>query len=477
MKSNTVFQIGEGIIKFLQVSDTKKKMITAVDVINTHNQTDAQISQILSDYVKSHKINFADSRVTVVIPRSRAILRVMVFPSQNENEIRSMIELQVGGRIPYNIEDVEIDFQILAKTEDGYSRVAVVIIPQDIAMHYWNIFEEAKIPVSGMTISSVGLWLLYQQQPNLSDNIGVIFDLDVDRSEICLCCKTHWLTSREIPFGFDQIQKEGYVEILKQWELTHANAQVDKLTASINTVYLVSSADRSYALGIEIAKLQEDLKIQEVNLSQTLNVSKSVKWPKVITDDGVSIAALAGIGFSLAKPPIDLIPKAVRLAKQQHINQRQLIILGIWVVAALISLGLALGVGYFKKSVQLAQLDDQLHDAKLEANKVEKKLEKINEIEDLIKHRLIFTDLTNEIYRLLPAQVYLVSITISEGNTLSLQGISTSSVEINQFQQSMVDSHSFSNVNLDYVNKRVTQVGEDDYFKITCSLKSVAGQK
>ena len=41
----------------------------------------------------------------------------------------------------------------------------------------------------------------------------------------------------------------------------------------------------------------------------------------------------------------------------------------------------------------------------------------------------------------------------------------------------MVDSQSFSNVSLDYVNKRVTQQGEVDYFKITCTLKSVNGQK
>ena len=103
---------------------------------------------------------------------------------------------------------------------DGYAKVAVVIIPQEIAMRYWKIFSDSKIPVHGITISSIGLWLLYQQQPDLSDKLGAIFDLDVNHSEICLCYKTHWLTSREIPIGFAQMQRDGYVEILKQWELT-----------------------------------------------------------------------------------------------------------------------------------------------------------------------------------------------------------------------------------------------------------------
>ena len=73
----------------------------------------------------------------------------MVFPSQKQDEIRSMIDLQVGSRIPYSREEVEIDFQILSKTADGYSKVAVVIIPQEIAMRYWKIFSDAKIPVHG----------------------------------------------------------------------------------------------------------------------------------------------------------------------------------------------------------------------------------------------------------------------------------------------------------------------------------------
>ena len=106
MKSNSVFSISEGMIKFLQVSGTQKKLVTAVEVINTANQSDAQISQTLNAFVKLRKLNFAESRVTVLIQRSRVILRHMLLPSQREDEIRSMIDLQVGTRIPYVREEV-----------------------------------------------------------------------------------------------------------------------------------------------------------------------------------------------------------------------------------------------------------------------------------------------------------------------------------------------------------------------------------
>ena len=477
MKFNAVFYISEGMIKFLQVSGAQKKFVTAVDVINIAQQKDAQISQALRALVKERKLNFTESRVTILIPRSRAILRYMVFPSQKQDEISSMIDLQVGGHIPYSREEVEIGFQILSKTPDGYSKVAVVIIPQEIAMRYWNIFADSKIPVNGITISSVGLWLLYKQQPDLSDKLGAIFDLDTDHSEVCLCYKTHWLTSREIPIGFDQIQKDGCVEILKQWELTQNNAGGEKLIEPVGPVYLASSAMRANSLKLEMAKVQNELTIKEIFLTQSLAVAHGLQWPKSIIEEGVSLASLAGIAFSSDAPAIDLIPRAVKQAQVQRAYQRQLVILSIWGLAALISLGLALGMGFFRKNVLLSRLEDQLRATKHDALIVESKLKTVYDIERMIKSRLIFSDLARDIYRLLPPHVYLVDITISGGNILSLEGMSLNSAEINQFQKDMVNSSSFSNVNLDYVNKRITQQGEVDYFKITSTLKSVNGQK
>ena len=477
MKSNVVFHISEGMIKFLQVSGTQKKLVTGVDVINTGSQSDAQISQSLSTFIKQRKLNFAESRVTILIPRSSAILRSMVFPSQKQDEIRSMIDLQVGGKIPYAREEVEIDFQTLTKTADGYSKVAVVIIPQEIAMRYWKIFSDSRIPVHTISISSIGLWLLYRQQPDLSDKPGAIFDLDVHHSEVCLCYKGYWLTSREIPVGFEQMQRDGYNEILEQWELTQNNIGGEKITEGVGSVYLASTANRAYALGIEMAKAQNDLTIKEILLTQSLGLARGVQWPKAMTEDGVSVASLAGIAFSSETPPIDLTPRAVRQAQEQRIHQRQLISLGAWLTLALISLGLALSMGFLRKNVQLAHLEEQLRETKRDALQVEGQLKRVNDIEGMIKNRLIFSDLARDIYRLLPSQVYLVNIAISDGNVLSLQGVSLNSVLINQFQKAMVNDPGFSIVSLDYVNKRVTQQGEVDYFKITSTFNSVNGQK
>jgi|GEM_PF-3171559 len=478
MKSNIVFSINERTVKYLHVlTGAPKKCVAAAGIIDISDQNDSQITQSLTSFVKQRKFNFAESTVTVLIPRSRVILRHMMLPSQNEDEILSMIDLQVGSQIPYAKEEVEIGFQVLSKSPDGYSKIAVVILPQEIAARYWKIFSDSKIPIHQITISSIGLWLLYRQQSDIPDKLAAVFDIDNDHTEICLCHKSFWLTSRDIPVGQARMQQEGFAEILKQWDLTQVNTSGEKLSEPIQSVYLTGSALQAGELANEMSRIHDQLAIKEIPLTKTLSLARATQWPKSITEDGVSIAALAGIAFSNEKPPIDLIPGAVRQAQGKNIYQRQLIMTGIWAAAALISLALALGMGFLNKNFQLARLENQLRLTKQNAQSVEEQLQKINDIEGMIKNRLIFSDLAREIDRLLPAQIYLASINISNGNTLSLQGVSTNSAAINQFQKDMVNSQSFSNVDLNYVNKRVTQDGEVDYFKITCTLKNVNGQK
>lgn len=458
----------------MQVVLGPRKTASAIDVIDIDKQTDEQISETLRNYVRQKKLSFADSRVTVLLPRSRAILRHMVFPSQKDEEILAMINLQVGSHIPYVREEVEIDFQVLSRTPEGYSRVAVVIIPQEIAKRYWKIFLDAKLPVHGISISSIGLWLFYQTQ-DVPEKAGAIVDMDVDRCEICLCQKSQWLNSREISVGLSQLQQDGCAELLKQWELTQQTSSGEKIFLA--TAFLVSTSGGSPILRDELASKHPELNVKEVILEKTIPLARGVRWPAAAVEGGVSMVSLAGVALSSETPPIDLIPHEITESHRKREEQRQLIIAASWMAAALVGVGLALGVGTFRKHLELLQLQSQVDEVKRNASGVEEQSHKVDAIEALLRSRLIFSNLASDLSRMLPAQSYLVNMSVTEGNVLSMEGVSSNPVEINQFQKDMVDSRLFSHVSLDYVNKRVTQQGEVDYFKITCTYNAPQSQK
>ncbi|MBI4310047.1 MAG: pilus assembly protein PilM [Candidatus Omnitrophica bacterium] len=470
MTSTMVFHINEGTIKFLQVTGAQKKTITAFDVIAIKDLTDAQISGQLAALVKQQGLKCREARVIVLVPRARLILRHMTLPSHKESELRAMIDLQVVNHIPYAREEVEIDFQILTKTPDGYAKIVAAIIPREEAMRYWNIFTGAQIPVHCVTISSVGLWLLYKLQQDAPEQLGGIIELDANHSEICLCHKTHWLRSREIPVGLTQIQQDGNGgEFLKQLELTQGNTE----GAAGGVLYIVSTAGQTDVLSIDMAK-DQDLAVKEINLARSFSVAKNMFGSRRLMAE-VSWASLAGIAFGPYPPPVDLTPQIIRQQKRQKALRRETVVLGIWFAAALITSALALGIGLLKKNIQSGQIEKNFKAVKPEADMVERQMRQVRDIEQTFKRRLIFAGLVQEINRLLPPRLSLVSLSISDGNILTFQGISSRPGDINQLQKDMVDSPFFATVNLDYVNKRVTQDGEVNYFKITCAIKPVKG--
>lgn len=472
MKTTIVFYIDEDSIKFLQASGVQKKTVTAMDIVAINGLDDARIIERLAALSKQHKLNFRGAEVIVLIPRMNAILRHLTLPSHDQEELRSMIDLQIVNTIPYAREDVELDFQVLSKNSDGYSKVMAVIVPEEKAMRYWKLFAGARIPVTRMTLSSVGLWLLYQQQPELPAWASGIIDLDENHSEICLCRKDFWLTSREIPIGLAQMRNDDLEEFLRHWRLTCNSLAVEKnLEQPVRSVYLLSWTAQAQPLAAALGG-GPNCTVAEIDLIKRLPVSKNIVWSQAVKEKALRLAALAGVAISGQTPPVNLIPRSLTRQEQQKSSRRDLVTTGAWAAVAVIMVGLASSANIFKERVQLKRLQEQWEQLKPQADKTQRRLKQVHEMEQALAARPVFAEWAGELYRLLPPEVVLSGFSLADGNRVSLEGMSVESGDINQLQRTLADSGVFTNVNLDYVNRRV---GEDNqtfnYFKISCVVK------
>ena len=462
MKSTMIFQISEGSVKFLHI-DSNKKILQA-DIVSTGSIEEALTTQNLKNFIQQKRLKFRGARVIVVIPRSRAILRRMNLPSHQDDELRSMAALQGSGHVPYAREDVEMDFQVLRKSSDGYAQVMAVVAPKEIMLKWWKIFSEAGIPVDCMTVSSVGLWLLCSRQPALGSKLAGIIDVDSDHTEICFCYKEHWLNAREIPLGFKQMQDQGAAELLKQWDLSCTQLLNEKVTDPISAVFLAGQAERVPSLKDQLAQQQGFAPVSIMLERKPAKFSGPVSW-----------AASMGIAMGPAAVPINLMPQEIRNMQAQRSHRRELKEFLGWIAAAFILLAVSLSMGIINKNIELGSLKKKFEAAKKDSGVVEEQLRKIREIEDLFKNRRIFAEWIKAIYQILPPQLSLVSMTLSNEKILSLQGIAANATDISKLQEGMINSPLFAKVNLDYVNKRVIPEGEVNYFKITCVIKPEKG--
>lgn len=470
MKSTIVIEIDEQMIKWMAASAGAKPVITHAGLMSVDHLADDQIAKNISQQFRLNKMPYKQSRIIVMLPRSKAILRHLTLPSQDAAEIESMVGLQAVHHIPYTREEVEIGFHVLERTTDGYSKVLAVIIPHEIAMRYWRIFELAQIPVHGMTISSEGMWRYAESTGRLGGaEVLAMVDVDTQRSEICLCRKDAWLTSRDINIGHQQMSQEGPAGLIRQWDLTISNAIKEKLISRIQQVCLLSNGVSLVPLAEELRQWQE-CEVRFVDVLEGISVVKSLKWPMEWQGQSMGMAAILGMVLCAQGASINLIPTRVLQQQGDDRQKKDSVILALVSIVTVVSLILAGSMGYLRKSSQLGALEGEYRRYNKQAEAVKVRVDQIKHIENIFSHRLIVAQLIQVLYGVMPQQMSLVNITINDGQKLSINGFSTKVGNIHKLQSAMVGNRFFDQIELDYMNKRVTQDGEVNYFKITAQV-------
>jgi len=90
-----------------------------------------------------------DSRnVVFAVSGNALIIKTVSMPLMSEMELEETIEFEANQHIPYDIEDVHLDFQIMGGSEDGAEmEVALVACKRDVIEAYQQVIYEAGLTV------------------------------------------------------------------------------------------------------------------------------------------------------------------------------------------------------------------------------------------------------------------------------------------------------------------------------------------
>ncbi len=165
--------------------------------------------------------------VAVAISSSHAITKILGMPKDiGDNELEEQISIEALHFIPYPIDEVNIDFEVISSSavNDQENDVLLVACRRSIVDSYIDLVEDINLQLKYVDIDTYALERVYRSQHGLSSNSDgpvAIFDIGSTSSHLMVLDSERVLYSRHQNFGASQLIKL----IRKEYGVTADEAQ------------------------------------------------------------------------------------------------------------------------------------------------------------------------------------------------------------------------------------------------------------
>src|SRR4030066_1398954 len=170
-KGTIGLDIGSSYVKAVQLKDIKggyelelfdivplpHEIIVDGSIIDSFRLIDT-----LKELLRKARINIKDT-VIGIAGHSSVIIKRISLPEMSEEELSESIKFEAEQYVPFDIEDVNLDFQILGpKEEAGQMDVMLVAVKKDIINEYLSVVKEAGLNPLIVDVNSFALENIYE---------------------------------------------------------------------------------------------------------------------------------------------------------------------------------------------------------------------------------------------------------------------------------------------------------------------------
>ncbi len=377
------------------------------------------------EQLKARKKEFG-RRVAVALSSDRLLLRVMSLPSDEEDELQSMVQLQVDKLSPFAEEDTVWSYEVLA-SEDGSNVVLIAMAGKQFLDRVGFVLESAGVRSNRLDCASLGLIQALRDSGALSESgREVILFPGVEAAEILVFQDGRPVAIRsiELPEGVDPAEAgselgRDIAYTLLSLEVEHGVVSEQRIRAWV--------PERLDPLVIEAACREIDDEISCASLNELSNVA-----------EGVAVRE-----NSRRRGLIDLTPGEWRQAKLAKGFKKRVICWTVGIVVLWLAL-VGSGMGFLQAGrsdlAELKARDEKLSRASLDVRELRARALMLRHYTDESHSAL---ECFWEISRKLPRGVELRSFAYRKGESLRITGEASQVDVIYEFKNRLDESDLF----------------------------------
>ncbi len=210
--------IGSSMIK---VAEFKKKgkeyalkkfgfVETPSESIVEGNIEDAdEIAHVIKSLLKKHKIR--EKNVAISTGGYSVVIKTINVPTASEEELQKSIRFEAEQYIPYDIEDVNIDFQILGTSEFSPNQMDVLLVAvrKELVAEYMDMINLAGLHPSIIDVDTFALQNIYKFiNKTREGDISMLIDVGASKTSLNILKGFSSIMMRDKSSGIFQIRDE-----------------------------------------------------------------------------------------------------------------------------------------------------------------------------------------------------------------------------------------------------------------------------
>ncbi len=234
-KDVVALDIGSSSIKLVEIGESKRGYnLTNFGMAELHPETivdgaimdTAAVVDAIQSLVTGLKIKVRD--VVTSVSGNAVRIQKITLPTMSQDELEESIQWEAEQYIPFDISDVNIDFQILDTLDDGSGQMEVILAAakKDIINEYVAVISEAGLNVAIVDVDSFALENMYDvnYQFDTGDVIALV-NIGASLTNINIIKNGISAFTRDISSGGNQYTEE----LQKRFSISYDEAESLKL--------------------------------------------------------------------------------------------------------------------------------------------------------------------------------------------------------------------------------------------------------
>lgn len=209
--------IGSKTIKAGEIIETKNglqlKRFGAIDIPSgiiedgtVHNSI--ELSNQINELFR--RSNISQSNIALSIGGNSGIVKKISLKTMTESELQKVINIEAEHYIPYDISEVNLDFQIIGPVDNNPNNMNVILAAakKDVIQGYIDALDEADMNPCIVDIDAFAIQNVYEANYGVQDDYVALIDLGATKLSLNIIKDGVSVFMRDVSMGGFQINHE-----------------------------------------------------------------------------------------------------------------------------------------------------------------------------------------------------------------------------------------------------------------------------